>query len=75
MGAARKQHAFVDQDGNRYIGIGTDKFLLIYFEGAIHDITPWRSTNAGVQVQFTPEQVQEYIKCSQDYIYFIENYS
>jgi hypothetical protein len=29
---------------------------------------------AGVQVQFTPEQVQEYIKCSQDYIYFIETY-
>ena len=40
VGAARKQHAFVDQAGNRYIGIGTDKFLLIYFEGQLHDITP-----------------------------------
>ena len=40
VGVARKQHAFVDQDGNRYIGIGTDKFLLIYFEGQLHDITP-----------------------------------
>ena len=29
---------------------------------------------AGVQVEFTPENVQEYIKCSQDPIYFIENY-
>lgn len=29
---------------------------------------------AGVSVQFTQEQVQEYIKCSQDPIYFIENY-
>ena len=31
-GVARKQHSFVDTDGNRYVGIGTDKFLLIYFE-------------------------------------------
>lgn len=29
---------------------------------------------AGVQQEFTPEQVKEYIKCSQDPIYFIENY-
>jgi len=29
---------------------------------------------AGIQYQFTPEQVQEYIKCAQDPIYFIENY-
>jgi hypothetical protein len=28
----------------------------------------------GVSVQFTPEQVQEYIKCKKDPIYFIENY-
>ena len=28
----------------------------------------------GVSVQFTPEQIQEYIKCKTDYIYFIENY-
>lgn len=28
----------------------------------------------GVPVQFTPEQVQEYIKCKKDPIYFIENY-
>lgn len=29
---------------------------------------------AGITFQFTPEQVQEYVKCSQDPIYFIENY-
>ena len=29
---------------------------------------------AGVVVDFTPDNIQEYIKCSQDYIYFIENY-
>ena len=28
----------------------------------------------GVSVNFTPEQIQEYIKCKNDYIYFIENY-
>ena len=29
---------------------------------------------AGIQIQFTPDQVQEYVKCAQDPIYFIENY-
>ena len=29
---------------------------------------------AGVSVQFTPEQVEEYLKCSKDPIYFIENH-
>jgi len=53
VGAARKQHAFVDIDGNRYVAIGTDKFLLIYFEGQLYDITPWRSNNAGAQTTFT----------------------
>ena len=51
-GVARKQHAFVDINGNRYVAIGTDKFLLIYFEGQLYDITPWRSNNAGAQVIF-----------------------
>ena len=43
-GVARKLHAFVDLDGNRYIAIGTDKSLLLYFEGEIHDITPIRQS-------------------------------
>jgi len=29
---------------------------------------------AGIEIQFTKEQVQEYIKCSQDPIYFVEKY-
>jgi len=53
VGVARKQHSFVDLDGNRYVGIGTDKFLLIYFEGTLYDITPWRSNNAGAQTTFS----------------------
>jgi len=48
VGVARKQHAFVDTAGNRYIAIGTDKFLLVYFEGQLFDITPFRCNNAGV---------------------------
>jgi len=28
----------------------------------------------GVQIQFTPEQIQEYVRCSEDPIYFILNY-
>ena len=44
VGVARKQHGFVDLDGNRYVAIGTDKFLLLYFEGQLHDITPLKST-------------------------------
>lgn len=28
----------------------------------------------GVQIEYTAEQIQEYVKCSQDPIYFIENY-
>jgi len=39
-GVSRKLHAFVDLDGNRYVAIGTDKFLILYFEGQLFDITP-----------------------------------
>jgi hypothetical protein len=43
-GVSRKMHAFVDLDGNRYVAIGTDKFLLLYFEGQLFDITPVKTT-------------------------------
>jgi hypothetical protein len=44
VGVARREFAFVDLAGNRYIAIGTDKFLLIYFEGQLYDITPLKTT-------------------------------
>jgi len=44
VGVARKQHAFVDLNGKRYVAIGTDKFLLLYFEGQLFDITPLKAT-------------------------------
>ena len=44
VGVSRKLHAFVDISGNRYVAIGTDKFLLLYFEGQLYDITPLQAT-------------------------------
>ena len=46
VGVARKMHAFVDKDGNRYVAIGTDKFLIIYFEGQFFDISPLKAALA-----------------------------
>jgi hypothetical protein len=40
VGVARAMHAFVDLTGNKYVAIGTDKFLLIYYDGELYDITP-----------------------------------
>jgi hypothetical protein len=50
VGVARRQFAFVDLDGNRYIAIGTDKFLLIYFEGQLYDVTPLKTTLASCTI-------------------------
>src|SRR5210317_1106800 len=52
-GVARRQFAFVDLDGNRYVAIGTDKFLLIYFEGQLYDITPLKSTLSAATIATT----------------------
>jgi hypothetical protein len=42
VGVARREFAFVDLAGN--VAIGTDKFLLIYFEGQLYDVTPLKTT-------------------------------
>ena len=52
VGAARAQHSFVDLDGNRYVAIGTDKFLLIYYEGQLYDITPLATTISSATFTF-----------------------
>ena len=44
VGVARAMHAFTDLTGNRYVATGTDKFLLIYFEGQLYDVTPLKTT-------------------------------
>jgi len=53
VGVARRQFAFVDLDGNRYVAIGTDKFLLIYFEGQLYDITPLKTTLSSATIATT----------------------
>ena len=52
VGVARKQHAFVDRDGNRYVAIGTDKFLIIYFEGQFFDVSPLATAITSVTFTF-----------------------
>ena len=52
-GVVRKQHAFVDNDGNRYVALGSDKFLLIYFEGQLYDITPLKATLTSATIATT----------------------
>ena len=52
VGVARAQYSFVDLDGNRYVAVGTDKFLLIYFEGQLYDITPLSATLAATTFSF-----------------------
>ena len=53
VGVVRKQHAFVDNDGNRYVALGTDKFLLLYFEGQLYDITPVKATLTSATIATT----------------------
>jgi len=43
-GVARAQHTWTDLEGNKYAAIGTNKLLVIYFEGAFYDITPLGTT-------------------------------
>ena len=57
VGVVRKQLPFVDSTGNRYVALGTDKFLLIYFEGQLFDITPFRVNANNVQEQFLTSSI------------------
>ena len=50
VGVVRKQFAFVDLEGNRYVALGTDKFLLVYFEGQLFDITPLKADITGATI-------------------------
>ena len=50
VGVVRKQFAFVDLEGNRYVALGTDKFLLVYFEGQLFDITPLKTDITGATI-------------------------
>ncbi len=43
-GAGRKIFGWFDTQGNRWIAVGTNKILAIWFEGEFHDITPLDSS-------------------------------
>ena len=43
-GAGRKIFAWFDTQGNRWIAVGTNKILAVWFEGEFHDITPLDSS-------------------------------
>ena len=47
VGAAREQFIWADLDGRRYIAIGTNRLLVVYYEGAFYDITPLESALTG----------------------------
>ena len=52
MSVVRTQRVFEDTEDNRYIAIGTDKFLLIFFEGQLFDITPLATTISSATFTF-----------------------
>jgi hypothetical protein len=46
-GVVRAQHQWSDLDGNRYIALGTQRGLYIYYGGAYYDITPLETAQTG----------------------------
>jgi len=53
IGAARDQHVWSDLDGRKYSAIGTDKLLIVYYEGAFYDITPLQTDNYSTGANIT----------------------
>jgi hypothetical protein len=47
IGAVREQLIWSDLDGRKYAALGTNKVLLIYYEGAFYDITPLNTALTG----------------------------
>jgi hypothetical protein len=59
IGAARDQHVWSDLDGNKYSAIGTNKLLIIYYEGAFYDITPLQTDNFSTGANITTTNNQK----------------
>jgi hypothetical protein len=53
VGAARAQHVWANTAGKRYAAIGTNKVLVIYFDGAFYDITPLDTDNYSTGADIT----------------------
>jgi len=52
-GAVREQLVWADLDGRRYAALGTNKVLVIYYEGAFYDITPLDTAITGITFDTT----------------------
>jgi len=59
VGAARDQHVWSDLDGRKYSAIGTDKLLIIYYEGAFYDITPLQTDNFSTGANITTSNLSK----------------
>jgi hypothetical protein len=59
IGAARDQHVWSDLDGNKYSAMGTDKLLIIYYEGAFYDITPLQTDNFSTGANITTSNLSK----------------
>jgi hypothetical protein len=53
VGAARDQHVWSDLSGKKYSALGTDKLLVVYYEGAFYDITPLQTDNFSTGANIT----------------------
>jgi hypothetical protein len=53
VGAAREQLVWADLDGRKYVAIGTNRGLFIYYEGAFYDITPLDTAITGITFDTT----------------------
>jgi hypothetical protein len=59
IGATRDQHVWSDLDGNKYSAMGTNKLLIIYYEGAFYDITPLQTDNFSTGANITTTNLQK----------------
>jgi hypothetical protein len=53
VGAVREQLVWADLDGRKYVALGTNKTLIIYYEGAFYDITPLNTAITGITFDTT----------------------
>jgi len=53
VGAVREQLVWADLDGRKYVALGTNKGLFIYYEGGFYDITPLDTALTGATFDTT----------------------
>jgi hypothetical protein len=47
VGVVRAQHQWTDLDGRKYVALGSQRGLFIYYESAFYDITPLETAQTG----------------------------